>query len=209
MGSFKTRLKLLKLPSIKKVRMHKDDFDRNILNQLKNGNKLVFEVLFKSYYDPLCKSILVFVKHRDIAEEIVQETFLKLWEGKDNLTIETSWKSFLFRCVHNNCINYLKSNQIKQLHSEAVQNEIKYHAGIALRNYSETALDIITSNEMEAHLDHAILELPGQCREIFILNRFENLSYQEIAQKLNISINTVKTQMVRALDKLRRALKNF
>ena len=185
------------------------DFDNEILKHIKNGNKTVFEILFKTYYDPLCKSIQVFVKHRYIAEEIVQDTFLKLWEEKDNLYIETSWRAFLFRCVHNNCINYLKSNQIQQIHSEAVQDEIKYHAEIALRNFSETALDMMTSNELEAYLNSAIQNLPGQCREIFTLNRFEQLSYQEIAQKLNISINTVKTQMVRALDKLRAALKNF
>jgi RNA polymerase sigma-70 factor, ECF subfamily len=185
------------------------DFDKEILNHIKNGNKPVFEILFKSYYDPLCKSILIFVKHQYLAEEIVQDTFLKLWEGKDNLNVETSWKSFLFRCVHNNCINYLKTNQIKQLHSEAIQNEIIYHAEIMMRNFSETALDIICSNELDDYLDHAIQELPEQCREIFTLNRFEQMSYQEIAQKLDISINTVKTQMVRALDKLRVAFNKF
>jgi RNA polymerase sigma-70 factor, ECF subfamily len=185
------------------------DFDNEILKHIKNGNRPVFEILFKSYYDPLCKSVQVFVKHRYIAEEIVQDTFLTLWEEKDSLYIETSWRAFLFRCVHNNCINYLKSNRIQQNHSQAVQDEIKYHAEITLRNFSETALDMITRNELEAHLDNAIQNLPEQCREIFTLNRFQQLSYQEIAQKLNISINTVKTQMVRALDKLRNALKNF
>lgn len=192
-----------------KVNMGKEDFDRELLKNLQKGNKAVFEILYKSYYDQLCKSILIFVKHRYIAEEIVQDTFLKLWEGREKINIETSWRSFLFRCVHNNCINYLKSNQVQQLHSQVVQNEIQYHADIAMRNFSETTLDIITSIELEKYLNTAIEELPTQCREIFTLNRFEQLSYQEIAQKLDVSINTVKTQMVRALDKLRTALKKF
>lgn len=189
--------------------MLQEDFDKEILNHIKRGNKPVFEILFKSYYDQLCKSILVFVKHRYIAEEIVQDTFFKLWEGRENITVETSWRSFLFRCVHNHCINYLKSNKIKQLHAAEVQNEIEYHSEIAMRNFSESALDIMTSQELETYLYKAIQELPAQCREVFTLIRFEQLSYQEVAQKLNISVNTVKTQMVRALDKLRAALKNF
>jgi len=138
-----------------------------------------------------------------LADEIVQETFIKIWESKHQLQIKLSLRSYLYRCVHNNCINYIKSAAVTLKHNEEFNKEITYHANLATLNFSEEILENIISEEMEISFERKINELPAQCRDIFILSRYDQLTYQEIAQKLNLSINTVKTQISRALDKLR------
>ena len=180
-----------------------DNIDHELLRLVKSSDEEFLGVLFRLYYSRLCTYAATFVKVHDIAEEIVQETFIKLWENREDIRIEYSFKSYIFRSVHNNCINYLKKTEVLHRQSELMASEIIYHNNIALRNFNPEIIDQLISEELEARLNTALNDLPPQARKIFILSRFEQLSYSEIADSLEISVNTVKTQMKRTLSKLR------
>lgn len=176
---------------------------------LKEGNQHMFSLLFKMYYSPLCVYSVSILKNNLLAEEIVQEVFIRLWENRENINIETSFKAYLYRSVHNHCLNSLKSRLIQKKHTELIYKEINYHAELATLNFNEGLLDNLVSVEMELFFEKAIDALPEQCKEIFRLSRFEQLTYPQIADKLQISVNTVKTQISRALEKLHEAYRNF
>jgi len=157
-----------------------------------------FEALFQVNYEPLARTAYRIVKDKDIAEDIVQDVFCRLWEKKDSLNITDSLKSYLFKSTINQSLNYLK--------------KIK-NAGVREELFSfETAADVnsteytIALKETSGLVETAVGLLPDACRTIFVLSRYENLSYKEIALKLNISVKTVEAQMTKALKHLRKCL---
>jgi RNA polymerase sigma-70 factor (ECF subfamily) len=168
-----------------------------------NIDKRLLELLFKLYYPRLCAYATTFIKVPDLAEEIVQETFIKLWENRASIKVDVSFKAYIFKSVHNNCINYLKRSNGIKLQSKQMVDDLLYHNDLTLQNFSSDIIDNLVSEELESRLKNALNELPAQCRNIFIMNRFDQLTYSEIAKELDISINTVKTQMKRAIKKLR------
>ncbi len=175
--------------------------------RIKQSDLKAFELLFKIYHKPLCNYAKVYVYNIDIADEIVQETFISIWDNRTLIDEQKSLNSFLYKCIYNNCINFIKKAQTNRKLSEAYKKEIEYRVRMLEENYSESYFDHLTNEELENSIKIAIEHLPDQCREIFLLSRYEELTYQQIADKLNISINTVKTQLSRALQKLRIDLK--
>ena len=168
---------------------------------LKAGNLTAFEMLFRTYYQPLCNYAFTFVQDRDEAEEIVQSTFLNIWERRENLSIHTAIKPYLYAMVRNACLNVLKHEKIKQQHATM-------EMAIAERSIESVARTVIAS-ELEAKIHDAMDHLPEQCRLIFKLSRFEDLKYAEIAEQLNISIKTVENQMGKALRIMRDQLRDY
>jgi len=184
--------------------MHLNRFsEAELITGMKEGNKFVFSFIFKTYYSPLCAYAATIIKFPHLAEEVVQEAFIKIWENHQQIQVDLSLRAYLYRCIHNHCLNYIKSLKVSQKRSDEVVKEITYHAGLMTQNFSEGLLDKLVSEELEQIFDEEINNLPEQCREVFSLSRYNQLTYPEIAEKLNISVNTVKTQMSRALDKLR------
>jgi RNA polymerase sigma-70 factor, ECF subfamily len=183
--------------------------EEGVINGLKEGNKKLFSLLFKTYYSPLCAYAATIIKDHKVAEEIVQESFIKIWENREQITIEISLKSYLYKCIHNHCLNTIKHINANQKRTDVLIKELTYHAEIVNQNFNESQLEQIVCNEMEVFFEKAIDALPDQCKEIFCLSRYDQHTYDEIAEKLSISVNTVKTQMSRALEKLREAYKKF
>jgi RNA polymerase sigma-70 factor (family 1) len=180
--------------------------DDLLFRRLKEGDERSFELLFKKYYAGLSSYALVFVKCDDLARELAHETFIKIWERRCSIKIESSFKSYLYRSVHNNCINFLKrSRHLSEIHETARAEILKQHE-INMHHFSQENLDRLLPDDFEIVFSKGLGLLPEQCREIFILCRDDKLSYQEVAERLGISVNTVKTQMKRALAKLREHL---
>jgi RNA polymerase sigma-70 factor, ECF subfamily len=177
--------------------------DQDLLSLVRKDDVEFLKILFRLYYDRLCMYALTFVKIPDIAEEVVQETFVRLWENREEIRINHSIRAYIYRSVHNNCINYLKKCEVLRRHSKEVADEIIYHNEIALRNFDNEILDKLVAEETEKKLERALEELPPQARKIFIMSRFDQKSYDEIASALKISVNTVKTQMRRTLARLK------
>jgi len=182
--------------------IYEDELEQESIRLIRNDDERFFELLFKLYYSRLCVYASTFVKIPDLAEEIVQETFIKFWENRASIRIDISFKAYIFRSVHNNCINHIKKSDVIRRQTREMYDEIVYHNEIALQNFSSEIIDSLVSEELESRLNDALDELPSQCRRIFFMSRFDQLSYGTIAKKLNISVNTVKTQMKRAIKKL-------
>ncbi|HWV71289.1 MAG TPA: RNA polymerase sigma-70 factor [Pseudosphingobacterium sp.] len=175
--------------------------DTATLSMLQQGNEEVFESVFKQHFNNLNAYAFTILKDAVSAEEVVQSLFLKLWEKKDVLNIQTSLKSYLYRATYNDCMNILKHLQVRQRHQD--------HVSYFHDRTSENASSRLQENELKNELQKAINLLPEKCRTIFQMSRFEELKYQEIADQLDISIKTVENQMGKALKVLRHALADY
>jgi RNA polymerase sigma-70 factor (ECF subfamily) len=164
-------------------------------------NDQSFEQLFKAHYKALHAYANMILKDLDLAEEIVQNMFLRFWEKRELLNVETSIKAYLYKCVYNDSLNYLKHEKVK----------VKYHdfTKHTMSELSESAAAKVELGELQFNLRVALNELPEQCRTIFQMSRFEELKYREIAERLGISIKTVENQMGKALKILRIKLVDF
>lgn len=175
--------------------------DELLILQIKQGNKKSFETIFRKYYGELCLFSLRFIADSQEAEEIVQEFFFKLWLKRETLIVNSSLKSYLYKAVQNHSINYI--NHVK------INRKYQQYIGFQTDGNGSGASDTMIEKEFEQQIHKAIATLPPRRREIFELSRFEGLKYQEIADKMEISIKTVESQMVKALEQLRISLNEY
>ncbi len=150
-----------------------------------------YEELFRKWYTPLCKTVYRLLQDKALTEDTVQDVFVKLWEKRDTLTIELSLKAYLYRAVINASYNHLQKNKrYPKLTLDELNTEVVVPAEV------ETQLQ---GKEMEEKIRDILAVLPEACREVFVLSRYEGLSYKEIAETLEISVKTVENQMGKAL----------
>lgn len=171
-----------------------------VCDNIRKGDKNAFETVFKSYYRILCSYANQIIADSDNSEEIVQEIFFQLWQKKEFLFIETSLKSYLFRAVHNSCINFIKHNKIKKAYSSNYlhQNET-----------SGSQYNLDESDELKDLIGKAVEQLPPERKKVFMMIRYEDRKYQEVADILGISVKTVENQMGKAMQFLRETLKGY
>ena len=178
--------------------------ERTIFERFKEGD----ECAFKSYYNFLFNYAGQILKNADMAEEAVENAFINLWENRSTLIIDTSIKSYLFKSVYHNCLNQIKHLKVKERYLLYFKHHIAANRGDA-DEYTDYPLSRLIEKEMDLALEQALNKLPSQCREVFLLSRHDNLKNEEIAEKLGISVNTVRTQISRALSKLSTYLKEY
>lgn len=182
--------------------------EKLLVDSINKGEIEAFHHLYKEYYPSLCIYAKHFTRNKGIAEEVVQDVFISIWEQKGHLNIKSSFKSFLFVSVRNGCLNHLKHLQVIYKFNVYYTQLLK--DAQELYNVSQEAGDsLLVANELEEKIFKEIELLPEQCRRIFIMSRFDCLKHQEIAEKLGVTINTVHRQTSIALEKLRLALKNY
>lgn len=160
-----------------------------------------FEDIFINYYESLYGYAFSILKNDLFAEEIVSDVFYRLWLKKDKLKIDTSLAGYLYKSVYNACMDNIRHNKIKQM--------FKRHV---LHQSTETTFNAsndINAKDFEKNLRNALLQLPEQCRTVFQLNRMEELSYNDIAKCLSISVKTVEAHMSKALRRLRVSMAEF
>lgn len=177
------------------------DYQKKLRNGLREGNKEIFEEIYKTYYTPLCYFCLRYVDDMEDSREIVQGLFLKIWIKRKELKINSSVKSYLFSSVQNYALNYINKQKIKQKYI----NNKEFHQ----QEHNENGHQKLEEEELRILIKSAILKLPKKRREIFELSRFGNLKYSQIAEKLTISEKTVEAQMSKSLVYLRQVLKEY
>jgi RNA polymerase sigma-70 factor (ECF subfamily) len=172
--------------------------EEELAEGVRNGLKDCFQEVFHRYYENLCRYAFTILRDMDEAEDIVQSVFTKFWEKREAFVITHTLRSYLYRAVHNQCMNLLEHRQIRQKHMTHT-----------LQQVSEAEGPVVFPQELEEVVQKAIMELPPQCRTIFNMSRYEELRYAEIAEKLGISVNTVENQISKALRILRAQLQDI
>lgn len=168
---------------------------------MKLGNKESFNYFFDYYYSGLCVYANNYTDDLSTSEEVVQDVFVRFWEKRQTIEIKKSVRFYLFRTVHNQCMNMLKHKKIEQTYRQKSK--------VQSNNFYEEQWSLYNELELRYVLDQAISKMPARCREVFELSRFENLKNREIADNLGITEKTVENQITKALKFLREELKDF
>lgn len=163
-----------------------------MLNLLKKGDMAAFDAIYEQYSKRLYAFVFRYLKQEADTEEIVQEVFLKLWESRKKIDVYASFDSFLFTIAYNNTITLLRKKVNEKKYLEHLINRQQF-------NNADALIDEIHFREINRQVKLLIDELTPRQKEIFLLSREEGLTHAEIAEKLHISVNTVKNHLVAAL----------
>lgn len=172
---------------------------------LRKGDKKAYEAVYNEFFGVLYHLCLNYLHDEKVSEEMVQDTFMKLWEIRETLNDQVNIRNFLYTITKNNCLNYLRNQKISLKHQENMkylEMQFNYEALEKLGNY-------LQFEELRNKIDEAISKLPAEVIETFKLSRFEELSYREIAEQQGISIKTVEARISKALRILRVELKDY
>jgi RNA polymerase sigma-70 factor, ECF subfamily len=164
-----------------------------------SGDYNAFRELFTHHYRALCNYAMRVVATRETAEEVVSDVFVKLWKNREQIEVHTSFQAYIYRAVRNQALDYLKLRVHRQNERESLDN-VQWNMSHA-DHFSPA--EELSFNEFYDHIEGCIQRLPRQCQVIFRLSREEGLRYRDIAERLDISVKTVETQMSRALKVLR------
>ena len=173
------------------------DIDIVLWNKIKLGDKGTFEILFQSYYPSLCLFAKRYTHDMTLAREVVQDLFVYLGEHRDELSINISIKSYLYRAVRFNTIRRMDNEKKLGIRMDTMPEP-----------HDSEFNDHLEYAELQSSILCAIESLPDQCQNIFKLSRFEQLKYTEIAEKLNLSVKTIEVQISKALRMIHQSINN-
>lgn len=173
----------------------KDFSEQLLVSELKKGNEKAFRKLYDFYYQDIYGYSISLLKSKELAEENVQDVFLKIWLHRDNLNLEQSFKSYLFTIARNQAFNLLN----KAANDVLLKEEVFYTSE---KSHDEGDYSIREA-DCKKLKKQAIKQLPPKRKRIFKMSRKEGKTYEEISQELGISVNTVKNQMSKALESMR------
>ena len=175
-----------------------NDQEKILILGLANRDKSAYAILFETYHAPLFRFAETYVCCPGLAEDIVQDVFIKIWENPVS-RVSKSLRSYLFLMVRNSCIDYLRSVQVED------KKKQKLFEAQVLSDSGDLDIDENISRKIK----DAINELPEQCREVYQMSIFDGLKHSEIAEELEISVSVVKVQVFRAKKNLRKKLMNL
>ena len=181
----------------------------NLAVKLRGGDKAAFKHLYESFFLRLERFACQYVIDRHVANDLVQNVFVILWEKRESLREDASLANFLFTLTRNQCLNYLNHVKIEKRYLQETQekNEREFRLNKCALEFFD--YDSLQEKELRNMIQKAIEELPEVNRGVFLMNRKEGFTYNEIASKLNISAKTVEKRMSKALALLRISLKEY
>lgn len=166
------------------------------------GDEQAFETLFKKHYQMLLKVGQFLINDIEQAEELVHDVFINVWQKRENINSQASFKNYLITAVRNRCFNHLKAKK----KTTSIDDDESWADELV----ADTATDTVANlKEVNLAIEAAVSRLPEQCRIIFQLSRYEGMSYKEIAETLGLAPKTVENQIGRALKTLKTELKDY
>ena len=175
------------------------------ISSLRKGDKKAYEEIYREFYGMIFHLCLQYLNDERISEEIVQDTFMKLWEVRGSLGDQDNIRNFLYTITKNNCLNYLRNQKVVLKHKDYVrylETKFNYESLNKLGNFVEY-------DELKNKIDEIIQKLPDEVRETFTLSRYKDLKYKEIAIEQKISVKTVEARISKTLRILREELKDY
>jgi RNA polymerase sigma-70 factor (ECF subfamily) len=160
-----------------------------------------YEQLFNDHYSRMVSYAFNFLKEQEASEEVVQEVFYQLWINRNKTEIKTAISSYLYRAVRNRCINMIKHIEIRENYKQFNSNEIE--------KANADFTDDLTIDELDKKIRSAIDKMPLHRKKIFLMSRYEEMTYKEIAEKMGLSKKTIENQMGKALQFMRTELKDY
>lgn len=170
--------------------------DNELLSQLREGSTLAFTEIYNQHWKFLYNSAYRILRHQDDAKDICQQLFTWLWENRDAVMIRSSFRAYLYTALKYKIANFIRDGRVRENLFEGLED-------IDVAGHDNLHLEV---KELKHLINQLIHELPPRCREIFLMSREGQLSHQEIADTLDLSVRTVDEQISRALKKLRPAL---
>src|SRR4030042_799049 len=175
--------------------------EKVLISKLKAGDSSAFSNIFTAYYQDLVMFAARFSNSLDSAEEIVQDTFVRLWEKHESVKIDVSFKSYLLKMVQNKCINWLRHNKIMRSHNNYVIDSSP--------KFEYDTDSYMLYSELQEQIKSALCKLPAEVSEAFQMNRYKGLKYNEIAELMGVSVRTLEVRIGKALQILRNHLKGY
>lgn len=164
---------------------------------MEQGSRSAFDVLYIHYYPRLKSFFYSLLKNEEIAKDLSQDIFMKIWINKGSISNVSNFSGYLFTCAKNALYNHYQHNLVKEKYVSTLQN---------LPNYADFLEDNIFATELNELIRYTISQMPQKRREIFMMSRENGMTNQEIAEKLNISKRTIENQITMALAMLRKAI---
>jgi RNA polymerase sigma-70 factor (ECF subfamily) len=182
--------------------------EQKIIDGLKHGDSWAYKHLYDCCYVLLCKIAYTFLKDDFLAQILVDDLIIHLYERRETLIINTSLRAYLVRSVRNRCINLLQSKyKRKEIPFSSLDTPDDWV--FLIREQDDYPLVILLEKELDKEIRLAIKHLPVECRIVFEKSRYEGKNYETIAAELNISVNTVKYHIKNALLHLHKELKKY
>jgi RNA polymerase sigma-70 factor, ECF subfamily len=178
------------------------NLNKDLVKLFKDGDMLAFDTIYKNYCHRLYGFVYKFLKQEEDTEEIIQEVFVKLWESRSKIDVNLSFESYLFTVTYNSTISMLR----KRIHETKY---IDYVKSLQINYNSDEVFDLIQYDQINDRYLELLEKITPRQKEIFLLSRSEGLSHKEIAQKLDISENTVKNHIVNTLNYFKSNLKRY
>ena len=189
-------------------RMITESLPSDIVKGLFIGDEETYIFLFREYYVSLCSYSRRYVGRKDIAEEIVSDTFFKIWENRKTIEITTSVKAYLFHAVCNNSLNYLRKlkteNNLEEYFLETSSENMCFTA-----TSEETEEQSLIMENMSQKIEEVVCQLPEQQQKVFRLRRFEGRKTKEVAEIMGLSVKTIEMHLSKATLHLRQNLKDY
>ncbi|MFP4621794.1 MAG: RNA polymerase sigma-70 factor [Bacteroidales bacterium] len=181
-----------------------DNFESKNIEKLRQGDLKTLEYIFHLYSLPLSRYACRYINDEERARDMVQEVFYKLWRDRQKLSVNESLEAFLYTCVKNECLNYLKHEKIKGRYAwfrrRMRAREIEYY------QHEDPSEVKVNMEELHKKINQALDFLPEKSKEIFKMSRFEEKKNREIAREMNISLKAVEKHITKALKHLRKHL---
>jgi len=171
--------------------------EQNIIQRLREEPNRTLKWIYDSYYSYVCSVVYKMVNDSVIAEDIAQEVFFEIWKKREQIELNVAFRPYIRRAAVNRTLNHLRGKKIVFEEQESA---------LEISNDQYTTLDHLQAGELQETINKTIENLPDKCRVVFALSRFESLSYQEIANQLDISKKTVENQISKAIKILRSAV---
>jgi len=180
---------------------NKTHIDEDLMQEIKAGNMLAFDILYKKYSNRIFKFAFSILKSADESANIVQDVFLNLWENRNNIEKNSSVKYYIFTITYNSAISVIR----KKLRESKFLDYLK-----TLQMPIQEPVNLeLEYNELTNKINDIVSTLPKRQKEVYLLHKVEGLKYKEIALKLGISVNTIENHMSRALNTIRKKLGNY
>lgn len=178
-----------------------EDRDNGLFKCIQRDDRLALNTLFALHYQNLCTFANTYLSYTEEAEECVADVFVNLWKNRKNLSIEKSFKAYLYTSVKYSAFAYLRKRSQAFEDIDNIQDTIVEH--------SAGPEQIFLQAELEEEVDKIVETLPSRCRQVFLMSRMDALSYKEISAILNISEKTIENHLAKAIQILRKSLKAF